>query len=119
MDDLLIREIFNYLSERPVTNPIEIIRISMEFVEKTKLKGSDKAKTVINALIKFINQAEPSQLIDDLKVIVYSNSLQSTIDAIVDAANGRYDIGTPASSSTSYTRGKLNIYSWNANMFGQ
>lgn len=75
------------------SNAIEIVRTCMEFAEGTPLHGSEKAELVKDLLTEpALIAVLPKQVVSAIHVLLSNDLVEPTIDTIVSAANGKFDL---------------------------
>lgn len=75
------------------SNAIEIVRACMEFAEGTQLSGSDKSELVKDLLTEpALVAVLPKQVVSIIDLMILNDLVGPTIDTIVSAANGKFDL---------------------------
>jgi len=75
------------------SNAIEIVRACMEFAEGTHLHGSEKAELVKDLLTEpALVAVLPKRVVSAIDVLIQNDLVEPTIDTIVSAANGKFNL---------------------------
>jgi len=74
-------------------NAIEIVRACMEFAEGTKMTGSEKSELVKDLLTEpALVAVLPKGVVSAIDLMIQNDLVGPTIDTIVSAANGKFDL---------------------------
>lgn len=93
---ILCKEILN--KQADIKTPVDAVILFMQMVETYQgLTGAQKSAIVVSALNDIVNDEAlhsnmPPALVDGIKVMIACNLVQPTINAIVDASNGKFNI---------------------------
>lgn len=98
----LISKILDATTQKKITliSAFDIISISMELIDQLKVPGAFKSDIVTNVLRTIVedkngdfNEKISEHVLNDLKLLLNNNLIQSTINVIFDASKGKFNIG--------------------------
>ena len=83
----------------------------MEIIDTIKAPGSFKSESVINVLQSIVNNSAgslqgviPEKVVAEIKLLLDNNLVQPTIDVIVAASHGQFNIGKVESLCSSWIK---------------
>lgn len=94
------------LETKAVTNVMEVVRVCMEYAEKTDLHGSDKSKIVHDLLSDpELTAVLPEAVQMGIQNLLDNDLLQPTIDLVIDASKGKMNFNKTAACCLSFAAG--------------
>lgn len=91
---LLKEKIISEIADKQVDKPLlmKLLVISMETIEKTKVKGKDQKDIVKEALIQVLKLESIKVPLEEQLIKFLENDVDDVIDLVVDASKGNIDI---------------------------
>lgn len=109
------------IKENGINDPIVLMSMCMEIIDKEEMSGEQKAVIVKDTLTQFVDQnILPTNMASKIKIMIDNDLLQSTMDAIVCATKNGYDINKKNTStkSTKYNGSRDILRTVNSHIFG-
>lgn len=103
---LLKEKIISEIADKQVDKPLlmKLLVISMETIEKTKVKGKDQKDIVKEALIQVIKLESIKVPQEEGLIKFLENDLDDVIDLVVDASKGKIDINKAEKQAVSLVK---------------
>lgn len=77
-----------------IKSAVDVVRVCMEYAEKTQLPGAEKAVLVKDLLTDSrLMLSVPAQVREGVQTMLSADLLQPTIDLVCAAAKGQLDLG--------------------------